>query len=252
MPNNSLYNIAFNTIARSVRGKADYYMACSLEAGISRFGKMITDGNNFSVVKNGIDSSLYKRNSTLIANAKSALHTGGNPVFLHIGRFTAQKNHPFLIEVFQKIKEQLPNALLLLVGTGEDIDKIRQQVISSNLKDSVRFLGTRTDIPFILQASDVFLFPSISEGLGIAFIEAQAAGLECIVSEGVPKFACITPRVSHLNIGSAQNWADVAVAAYARSLTAPNDQTSLIEECGFDIRNTASWLSEFYSLHANI
>ena len=153
---------------------------------------------------------------------------------------------------FQKIKEQLPNALLLLVGTGEDIDKIRQQVISSNLKDSVRFLGTRTDIPFILQASDVFLFPSISEGLGIAFIEAQAAGLECIVSEGVPKFACITPRVSHLNIGSAQNWADVAVAAYARSLTAPNDQTSLIEECGFDIRNTASWLSEFYSLHANI
>ena len=197
MNNDSIQNIAFNQIARKVRGKADYYFACSLEAGINRFGTTITESKHFSVVNNGIDIAKYRRTQNSIKAAKQKFSVGDAPV-LHIGRFNAQKNHDFLIDVFSVIRQELPSAKLLLVGEGEEFQKIKSKVSHLNLESSVLFLGVRSDIPDVLRASDVFLFPSISEGLGIALIEAQASGLPVSYQAKYPNLHALPPSSQNL------------------------------------------------------
>lgn len=246
MNNDSIQNIAFNQIARKVRGRADYYFACSLEAGINRFGTTITESKHFSVVNNGIDIAKYRRTQNSIKAAKQKFSVGDAPVFLHIGRFDAQKNHDFLIDVFSVIRQELPSAKLLLVGEGEEFQKIKSKVSHLNLESSVLFLGVRSDIPDVLRASDVFLFPSISEGLGIALIEAQASGLPCVVSSQIPELACLTPLVTKLNLDSSHEWAQTCIDAYSSNKLSYPDYSSIIKAKGFDIRETANWLSDFY------
>lgn len=241
----------FKLIARPVRWHADYFMACSPEAGLDRFGKKIIEGNSYTILNNGIIADEYKRTPTLIHDAKKALGLGSEPVFGHIGRFTTQKNHPFLISSFAAIKEQLPDAKLLLVGKGEHEEKIKRQIASLHLEDSVLFLGIRNDIPLILNAMDVFIFPSVFEGLGVALIEAQAAGLPCVVSDKIHDIAVLSDRVARMPLSSPETWANACIAAYERSKVYPDDQVGLIKQRGFDIQGTACWLQDFYLQHSN-
>lgn len=250
MKNDSLSNILFNTIARGVRGKADYYLACSKEAGMSRFGKSICESPVFSIVNNGIDSALYYRNESSVKKAKCAFGVENSPVFLHIGRFNKQKNHEFLIRVFSEVQNVIPNALLLLAGNGEELNKIRQLVNQLSLSNNIRFLGIRSDIPELLRASDVFLFPSLSEGLGIAFIEAQTSGLPCVVSKGIPDQACIAPNVVKLDLKSTESWAKAAIDCLDKSQSSIHDNIPLTKRKGFDIKTTVDWLTAFYLKHA--
>lgn len=246
-PNNSLPNFLFNRLARHVRGKADFYFACSLEAGINRFGSAIPDTNKFFLINNGIDTNLYRKTKSLIIKSKTKMGTLGHPTFLHIGRFVFQKNHSFLIDLFKEITKIYPDAILLLVGEGELLPKIRQKVQKLNLEDNVRFLGLRNDIPDIIRASDVFLFPSLYEGLGIALIEAQAGGLPCVVSDKIPDIACIAPTTKKLNLSSVEQWAKESTELCSKYRDTTIDYTSLIREKGFDIKSTATWLSDFYT-----
>lgn len=248
--NDSLLNVAFNCISRKVRGKADYYLACSLEAGISRFGAEITTSNLFSVLNNGIDTTQYVRTKEQALAAKCKLNVGKSPVFLHVGRFNVEKNHSFLLDVFSIIKKELPTAQLLLVGTGEELPKIKSKIQTLHLSDSVFTLGTRSDIPSILHAADVFVFPSLSEGLGIALIEAQAAGLPCVASSNIPDLAFITPLATKLDLSSPEQWAKACIKSYHENKNCYPDYSPLIKERGFDIRETANWLSNFYLNHS--
>lgn len=245
-PNNSLPNFLFNCFARQVQGKADYYFACSLDAGINRFGSTIPKSDKFFVINNGIDTQLYKRDNASIKKAKSEMDTEGHPTFLHIGRFTFQKNHSFLIDTFKEITNTLPDALLLLIGEGENFSKIQEKVQKLKLNKQVRFLGLRNDIPTIIRASDVFIFPSLYEGLGIALIEAQAGGLPCVVSDRIPDLACITPTTKKLDLSSVEHWASECIQIYQSNKDRTNDYTLLTKEKGFDIGSTSTWLSNFY------
>lgn len=107
----------------------------------------------------------------------------------HIGRFCEQKNQRFLVRVFQEVCSKRKNAFLLLVGDGKDIGKIKSQLNQAGCRDKYCILSHRSDIPQLLRAMDVFVFPSLYEGLGIALIEAQVSGLRCIVSDTVPQEA---------------------------------------------------------------
>ena len=239
-------NLVFHLVSKPVRGKADWYMACSEDAATSRFGPEISNSDRCVIVRNGIDVNAYARSEALIAQAKQQLDVEGRPVFGHIGRFVVDKTHAFLLDVFERILKQKPDAILLLAGHGELEDPIRQLVARKGISDSVRFLGVRNDIPDVLRAMDVFLFPSLHEGLGIALVEAQTTGLECIASTGVPEEAVFSDRAMRMPLDSIEKWADQALAAYERASDQNNDRIEEAKVAGYDITQAADWLQEFY------
>ncbi len=245
----SLRDVAFKAAARPVRGIADHYMACSPEAALDRFGPKIAASDSCCIVNNGIDTETYARSPECIARARASFSFGDEPVFGHIGRFSPEKNHRFLLSVFADIKRSLPSAKLLLIGRGPEETSMHEQVQAIGLSDAVIFAGIRDDIPEALRSMDVFLFPSIYEGLGISFVEAQAAGLHCIASTGTPDHACISDRAQRLSLDR-DLWTTKAIAAYEASRRSKDDRCALIKEKGFDIGTVADMLFEFYREHS--
>ena len=151
---------------------------------------------NVVVIKNGIDADKFKNIKETKEEIKQQLGMEqGSFVVGHIGRFVPVKNHKFLLEVFDEITKQKPNSELLLIGTGEDEALVRQWIQEKGLTAKVKILSNRTDIPQLLKAMDVFVFPSLFEGLSISLVEAQAAGLRCIASDSINEETFITNLV---------------------------------------------------------
>ena len=162
----------------------------------------------------------------------------------HVGSFWAVKNHTFLVDVFSALVKKDVKAKLLLVGNGGRINEIREKSKSLGLYNKVIFTGVRTDIPDLMQAMDVFVFPSLYEGLGIALIEAQAAGLPCVVSDTIPQEAYLTDLVDSESLSApAEKWAEKILAKRAIPRT---DRRAEIAAHGFDITTEAVKLQEFY------
>ena len=223
---------------RNIPANATCLFACSHAAGQWMFK---TD--NFQVMNNAIDTGKYAFDPAVRESVRNELVIPDNaPVFGHVGRFMAAKNHSFLIELFSKLPQ---NAYLLLVGDGELREKIECHARTLGVWDRVIFTGVRTDVARMLHAMDVFLFPSLYEGLGIAAIEAQAAGLPCLISDGVP-MECrkTTGLVYQLPLSAgAGRWAQKAqeLLSIQRQST-----TQQLIDSGFDIVKNARWLQDFY------
>lgn len=161
----------------------------------------------------------------------------------HVGRFTEQKNHHFLIEIFKSIKEQYPNTVLLLVGEGPLKSEIESKVKELNLTGSVKFLGVRKDIPKLLQGFDLFLLPSLFEGLPFVLIEAQAAGLCCVLSSTVTEETDITGRVKFVDLDdSIEVWTHHIMNASIGHI----DTSEMIRKSGYDTESMAKKLMEIY------
>lgn len=212
--------------------------ACSQKAGKWMFGN-----RDFTVMKNAIDCEKYLYNESIALEVKKELGIEGKFVVGHVGRFSIPKNHKFLIDIFRQIYTQNPNAVLLLVGEGVLMDEIKQKVKAYQLEEAVKFLGLRDDVERIMQAMDVFVFPSLYEGLGIVAIEAQMTGMPCIVSESIPQEVKITNNLSFLNVESdAKTWAQKVL-----EVNRPKEKTTdLIEKSGYDIKKNSQWLLEKY------
>lgn len=238
----------FNVVARPVRRVADYFMACSREAGVDRFGVNVVEGDRFSIVPNGIDLRRYACDERAHEIAKAALGLSGVPIFGHVGRLAPEKNHAFLFEAFAAVCARVPEAVLLLAGRGPLENDLREQADRLGIADAVRFLGVCNDVPALLRAMDVFVFPSISEGLSMASIEAQACGLPTIMSTGVPELAVVCDRARRLPLSSgAKAWADACVDELIRSQSGMRcDCVGDVREHGFDIVETSAWLGRFY------
>ncbi|MBQ8857250.1 MAG: glycosyltransferase [Lachnospiraceae bacterium] len=165
--------------------------------------------NNSVVLNNGIEFSRFE----CALDKKTVRRKEGIPenacVIGHVGRFNEVKNHKFLVEVFAKLHEKDDNTFLLLVGNGSTQKQTEEQLKKLGLEKNYKILSQRTDIPDLLNAMDKFVFPSTSEGLGIALIEAQKAGLPCIVSSAVPEAATVSNLVKKLDLGAgAEVWAE--------------------------------------------
>ena len=160
-----------------------------------------------------------------------------------------QKNHPFLIDIFKSIHDKDPNTELLLVGGGELDDalmnQMKKKVKDLGLEESVQFLGVREDVADILQAFDLFLLPSLFEGLPVTMIEAQASGLPCVISDKVPVQCDITGNTKVVSLDdSTEKWADTVLSyidEYQRK-----DTFEKIKKAKFDIKENAKWLENFY------
>ena len=175
---------------------ADCHLACSDNAGKWMYGK-----GSFEVIKNGIDTKAFKYNTASRDDVRCNFRIGKNSFVVgHVGRFTEQKNHSKLIDIFLNIKKTHEDSYLLLIGCGELENVIKDKVQDLGLNNSVFFCGAQHDVNKYLCAMDAFVFPSIWEGLGIVAIEAQASGLNTYLSKEIPKEVEITDAVTWFDI----------------------------------------------------
>lgn len=213
--------------------------ACSADAGEWMFGT-----KDVHILPNAIDIERYAFNLLIRNQTKKALGLDDAFVIGHIGRFSAVKNHSFLTDIFAQIKRQEPNSKLLLVGAGSEMQAVQQKVKTLGLGADVIFTGVRNDVANLMQAMDVFVFPSLYEGLGIVLIEAQAAGLPCVVSDTIPREAYLTDLVTAEKLSSSvEKWAEKILKKRDFPRTDRRDE---IAAHGFDITTEAVKLQEFY------
>lgn len=239
---NGISALVKDTLQFTLRYIADYYFACSEEAGEWLFGKRVVKSANFKVLANAIEVRKFQYNPRVREEVREQLGLNGKMVLGHVGRFHPQKNHNFLIQVFEEVHKIRPDSLLLLVGEGELKESVEKKVQQLSLSDSVIFLGERDDVHELLQAMDVFLFPSVYEGLGIVAIEAEAAGLKVICSQNIPKAVNIAREVYFLPLDLSLWKKEILLSdVYERKSNA-----ELIVKAGYDIETTSVWLERFY------
>lgn len=224
--------------------QADYLFACSEEAGKWLYGSKKIKEDNYFLVKNAIDVGKYKYNEIARNKYRNDLGIENNLVLGHVGRLSAPKNHKFLLKVFKGVLEKNSKAVLLIVGDGDLEEDINKTIKDLNLEEKVYMLGSRDDINFILQAMDIFLFPSIWEGLPVAVVEAETSGLPCIVSEAVTKEVKLLPNLKYLPINKGQDiWINTILNTDLSRFEGADEMVNLE---GFDIRQTSEWLLKFY------
>lgn len=181
----------------------NYRFACSKHAGEWLFGR----NAQFEIIPNAIELSKFDFNEATRREVRERLGIGSNQFVVgHIGRFVSQKNHLFLIELFRRLAEKRANAVLVLVGTGDLEPVVRESVRAYGLADKVFFLGQCKEVHLLYQAFDVFVLPSLYEGLGLVGVEAQRAGLPCVFSTAVPSEVSLTSSTSFLPIESVEPW----------------------------------------------
>lgn len=181
---------------RKIDRYVDQKIACSPEAAEWFFGKK---QENVILFRNAVDIKKYEPNQEVREEMRRELGVDHKFVMGHIGRFSPEKNHKFIIDIFQKTAEQT-DARLLLCGDGALKEEIQNYVKEKALEDKVLFLGIRNDINKVLQAMDCIVFPSVFEGLPFALVEAQAAGVPCVVSDTVSPDAGITKLVTFMSL----------------------------------------------------
>lgn len=166
--------------------------ACSEEAGYFLYGKKQMEAGNVFIMQNAINLEKYRFDEVTRKKLRHQYGLDNCFVLGHIGRMECQKNHAFLLRVFQEVHRYLPNSRLVLVGDGSLRKALECRAEQYGIKDTVLFLGNRDDVPDLLQMMDLFLLPSLFEGVGIVLLEAQANGLSCIASDQVPHSVSIT------------------------------------------------------------
>ena len=236
-----IHNILNKIHRLNVKKYATNLFACSSEAGRYCFGN-----KKFEVIKNGIDSKKYIYNVETRNEIRKMLNIPEEVfAFVHVGRFSEQKNHTFLIDIFKEIYNRNQDARLFLVGDGGLKESIETKVRELQLQDKVIFLGKRDNVNEILQAMDAFLLPSLHEGLPVVGIEAQAAGLPIYISDTVSPEVKITDLVTFYPLQeSPENWAK-NILDTIETKKRINTQSQIIQ-AGYDIVNTAKILEQYY------
>lgn len=214
--------------------------ACGKDAGDWMFG-----GAQYRIINNAIDAKRYAYDQKKALEEKCRLGFEADSFVIgHVGRFSAVKNHAFLLDVFAKMHQREKKAKLLLVGDGDLRAEMEQKAAEMGMAQNVCFTGVREDVAELMQAMDVFAFPSLYEGLPVSLVEAQAAGLPCLISQQIPDACILTGLVKKLSLQeSADIWAE-AILQYKQEPR--KDMAKPIAECGFDIVSNAAWLQEYY------
>lgn len=228
-----------------IRYIADYFMGCSQSAGEWLFGKKVCASDRYFHIPNAIDTEKYRYDLRKAEKMRSSLGFAPQDVVVgNVGRLAEPKNHGFLLEVFHRLHAMDPKYKLLLVGGGELEEPIKSRIQELNLQAAVVMTGNRQDIPELMMAMDVFCFPSKWEGLGIAAIEAQAAGLPCVASTGVPEDIRVTDLVRFRDLKDGPE----AWAQEVRKLrpSQERDYVQAIAVHGYDVQASAKWIQNWY------
>ncbi len=184
-------------------------LACSKEAAIWMFGKRIAEQNGFKKIFNGIDINQFKYNPGKRELYRQQFEIGTHEVVLcNVGRFSYQKNHFLLIDIFEELIKENADYKLVLVGTGPLYEDVIRYVNSKGLSDKVLFMGQRNDVDELLNMMDIFVLPSRFEGLPLVLVEAQVSMLPCVVSSAVSKETKISDFYEFIQGENLQVWVD--------------------------------------------
>lgn len=199
---------AIHKIGRNLMSyMADDYLACSSLAAQWMYPVSILQSKHYHMARNAIDVSKYNYNPHVRADVRQRLKISDDTFAIgHVGRFTYQKNHEFLINIFKEVHQKVKDSVLLLIGEGPDEGLIKQKVKELQLNDNVIFLGRRNDVPKLFQAMDCFVLPSRFEGLPIVGIEAQAAGLPCLFSDVITTETSVSKNVVFISLDDMNHW----------------------------------------------
>ena len=169
--------------------------------------------NDTVVIRNGVDIEAFRETWGSKEDKRKSIGVPQNAYVVgHIGRLSKQKNHTFLLEIFQKIAQKRTDAQLLLIGNGELQEEILQLICRQNLEERVTILSHRTDIPELLRTMDVMVFPSLFEGLSVTLVEAQASGLKCVVSDSINPANFLSEKTIPVSLNEdAEVWAEIAL-----------------------------------------
>lgn len=208
--NISLHNI-FKTVFTSV---ATTKIAPSEYAAEFSFGRKAIQKGKIFYLHNGLDVNVYQYNEEKRLSVRNQYELQDKFVVGHVGRFSNQKNHKFIIEIFSELLKKREDSVLMLVGTGRLESDIKALVEELKINDKVMFMGVRKDIPDLLSAMDVMVFPSFFEGMPNTIVEAQACDLPCVMASTITPEANITGEVEILHLeDGAEVWADKVISA---------------------------------------
>ena len=226
-------------------------LAASRSAARELFGKNWESDPRWRVLFCGIDTSQFRRAYDRNAVRAELNIPSDALVAAHVGRFTHAKNHLFMLDIFAHAVKLEPKLRLVFIGDGAEEEAVRDKTKQRGLNGSVLFLGSRPDVPrLLLGCTDLFLFPSLFEGLGLAVVEAQAAGLPCLVSDTIPQEAdLVAPLVQRLSLSlPPSEWAERLLATISRPRpVSPDEALALVEETPFNLSNSIRKLLEAYA-----
>lgn len=226
-----------------LRTCATDYLACSYKAGEMKFPKGIVK-KKMKIIQNGIPIEKYARDNTRRKIIRDKLNIDDETYVMgHVGRFSAEKNHLFIIDLFSEVHQRIPKSKLLLVGDGELVEKINEIVKNRGLSEDVIFTGNVDNAYDFYQGMDIFVLPSQYEGFPFVTLEAQAAGLPCIMSVGVPEIVVIGDNVQRIELEEKGKWIDACISYINRPIA---DNRKKIKDAGFDIVDTAKTIKMVY------
>lgn len=238
--------LVFRTLAYPARNIADYFIGCSPQAGLDRFGSRIAQGDRFHVLPNAIDVDMFACTDDQHRSAKRNMGYDCDVLVGTVGRLVSSKNHQFSLGVVRQLLDDGVDVRFAVAGGGELRGELEQNAVDLGLTDRVDFLGVRDDVPQLLKAFDLFLFPSVVEGLPVVMVEAQAAGLPCLTSEGIPGLAIMADTAVRLSL-------DLGIEAWAQKAhemlewqVDRSQGAQAVRDAGFAVATTAEWLTDFY------
>lgn len=228
---------------KKMRKSINAYFTCGKEAAENLFGKKLSEKSY--QMNNAIEVEDFQFNQEVREKKRKELQAEETINLVNIGRFNTQKNQSFLLDIFAELIKRNKKYKLFLVGQGELESQLREKAKQLKIEQDVEFLGLRNDVPELLQAMDIFLFPSLHEGFSVAFVEAQTTDIKAIISDGVPTESILIPEnVTVIPLkNSAQQWAEkiAEINNFERKNVA-----DLIKEKGYDIKENAQKLEKKY------
>ena len=235
----ALHNMAKSLLAEN----ATDYWACSRLAAEFMFPRDVVERYEF--IPNGIDIEKFRFNDEVRKKVRKDLGIEGKLVIGNVGRLCYQKNQENLLEVFAKLQSERLESVLLLVGEGEMKEELQQQVEKLGIADKVIFYGVTDKVEQLLWAMDIFVFPSRFEGLGIVAVEAQAAGLPVICSDGVPNEAVVSDLVQKVDLRSGvDSWVEsILHCQVGVDRLAVHEQ---VQKSGFAVADVADRIEKVY------
>lgn len=225
------------------------FFACSMKAGKWLYSDKVMNAQRFHIIPNALEMNKFLFDENERKLVRTEFNLNDRLIIGHVGRFEEQKNHEFLIEIFRVIASAREDAVLLLVGEGELQDVIRSKVEYYGLADKVLFLGVRRDVPRLWKAMDIFILPSLFEGLPIVALEAQASGVYSLLADTITREVQLTENVSFLSLEDApEKWSEEVLSHvdYARSHLVNEKILADFRKAGYDIETAARQLLLYY------
>ncbi|HCL01509.1 MAG TPA: glycosyltransferase family 1 protein [Lachnoclostridium phytofermentans] len=246
LTNNCMKYLLNEYARKNVKKYATHLLACSEAAGRWLYGNKAYDEGKVKLVNNAIEFDKFAFNKQRRDLIRAQLGLENNFVIGHVGRFDYQKNHMFLLETFNATLKQIPNAKLLLIGEGHLEEQIKAKIKELGIKENVVLLGARSDINELLNSFDLFLLPSLFEGLPVVLIESQANGLVCIASDKITKSVDITKKTTFLPLEEDKKIWVRNISESKQKVQSREIQRKEFEEKGYSIELESRLLQDFY------